>query len=199
MDKELKRVKAVYAEIKKAEEEMENNLKTSILYIVHFKLPIFLSKSDAGVWKATWDPDSIIAATDGSVSNHMQTKWVGSVYFTSPGCSYNPCDYSERSGVIAACAELNCYPIFIEQDIIDDFYRGYVQCVLYPTFNNILEVYDDSFGVSGKNIYERKGYDHAKLNRWYRAFVKVNDIFGQHLVDLAFSNKYMTNIPISNP
>ena len=104
-------------------------------------MPIILSKNDEGVWEFEWDPDSIIAATDGSISVDMHTKWVGTVNYTAKhyGVKYaDPYNPKEREAVTAVLLKHNCIPIWLEPSIVDDFYRGYVKCVLYPIFHNVL-------------------------------------------------------------
>jgi hypothetical protein len=191
-----KRSRAVQAEITKAKHEMELNLKTSSLYIVHFRLPITLNKLSTGKWNVDWDPDSIIAKTDGSISSDMLTTWVGTLHYTYPQDGADPFDPREREGVIAACAEKNCVPIFIEdKSLVDDFYRGYVKCVLYPSFHNVMEVYDDCFTTVSENEYIRIGYDDEKLDRWFRAYVKVNEAFADTLLSLSTASLLATKNP----
>jgi hypothetical protein len=84
------------------------------LYLVCFHLPIKVSRGQAGVFDVEW-AESLIAKSEGSVSNSMKTYWIGTV--SVPGEPLTP---TEISTLTTKLKQMNCIPVFLDPQVHND-------------------------------------------------------------------------------
>jgi len=108
--------------------------KKQRIFFVCFHLPVILRKDPLSLkWSAVWG-ESLLAPGKGSsiVQNH-ETYWVGTV----SSSNYPIATDDDRDTIRAILADMNCYPIFLGKNTIDNHYLGMCKQVLWPAFHNI--------------------------------------------------------------
>src|SRR4051812_45753208 len=60
------------------------------------------------------------------------TKWIG-----WPGIASDALTASERAKITRELRKHHCYPVFLTQSQIDDYYNGYSNSVVWPLFHNL--------------------------------------------------------------
>src|SRR5688500_1666520 len=67
-----------------------------------------------------------------SYANKPSNRWVG-----WPGIDSDELTASERKQITRELAKHNCIPVFLTQKLIDEFYNGYSNSILWPLFHNL--------------------------------------------------------------
>ncbi len=155
------------------------------IFFVCFHLPVVLSFDDQNnEWNATW-AESLLAATEGSrIVRDYDTHWIGTV-----DCKTHPITtQEERDAVSELLAEMDCTPLFVDKDVHDAHYLGMCKQVLWPAFHNV-DLVDlkssASIGIKGNSHGNRDSnssdWDQSRLESWWEAYTKVNEMFGERL------------------
>ncbi|HEY5442829.1 MAG TPA: bifunctional alpha,alpha-trehalose-phosphate synthase (UDP-forming)/trehalose-phosphatase [Candidatus Saccharimonadales bacterium] len=137
----------------------------SQVIIVSNRLPISVKKEDGQL--VFYRSAGGLATGLSAYVNDRQSRWIG-----WPGIASDELSAKDRDNVVAELAKHNCYPIFLSQRQIDDFYNGYSNAVLWPLFHNL----------------SRQTVAAAKRQRWWRAYREVNHQYVQAVVNLAEKN-----------
>jgi trehalose 6-phosphate synthase/phosphatase len=90
--------------------------------------------------------------------------WIG-----WPGIASEELTNDEKQQVVAELAKHNCRPVFLNKRQVEDFYNGYSNSVLWPTFHNM----------------RRQTKDAATLKRWWQSYRSVNQQFAQAALNVA--------------
>lgn len=147
--------------------------KKQRIFFVCYHLPVIVSKTEDGVWNACW-AESLLARTEGSsLFAHYNAHWIGTVTTNPPiGTSTQ-----ERLDVMAVLAQMNCTPIFLEEDVQEAHYLGMCKQVLWPAFHNIdlLDLSTSGY-LSPSN---KSDWDQSRLDAWWKAYQLVNRTFAQ--------------------
>jgi trehalose 6-phosphate synthase/phosphatase len=130
--------------------------------IVSNRLPISVKKENA---ELVFSPSLGGLATGlSSYVNDPGNTWIG-----WPGIASDELNEADKQLIATKLAEHNCYPVFLSQKQIDNFYNGYSNSVLWPAFHNL----------------PSKRVDSARLDSWWQAYRKVNQHFVDAVVNLA--------------
>lgn len=134
--------------------------------IVSYFLPVILSKSkDGKTWTATWDGENLL-----SLQMDLRLTWIGSIRFANA-----PIPIEDEEAVSAALAELNCYPVFINQNMHFQFYDIFCKKNLWPIMHHIADVY----GPLNQNDIGAK----AQQNLWF-VYSTVHKLFREKVLEV---------------
>jgi trehalose 6-phosphate synthase/phosphatase len=132
----------------------------SQVIIVSNRLPVSVKKEGG---KLNFYPSLGGLATGlASYANDKRNTWIG-----WPGIASDQLTQAEREEIVDELAQHNCRPVFLKQKQIDDFYNGYSNAVLWPTFHGL-----------------RVG---AIKKQWWEAYRKVNSEFAEAALSLSES------------
>lgn len=132
--------------------------------IVSNRLPISVKKKNAKL-VFTQSLGGIATGLSSYVEDPGNT-WIG-----WPGIASDELSESEKQLIAKELATHNCYPVFLSQKQIDNFYNGYSNSVLWPLFHNL----------------PTKTFSSERLDPWWQAYRKVNQQFSEVVVNLANS------------
>ncbi len=107
--------------------------KSDAIIMVSYFLPVILSRTNTGRWSATWDKEALLSCLQLDVSRVV---WVGSVRYGNA-----PIPVEEEDAVSSVLAELNCFPIFINQTMHYKFYDGFCKKTLWLVLHHVADVY----------------------------------------------------------
>jgi trehalose 6-phosphate synthase/phosphatase len=94
----------------------------------------------------------------------------GSQWIGWPGIASDELTAEDKQIIVDELSKHNCYPVFLSQRQIDDFYNGYSNTVLWPLFHNLAR---------------RAPPNAASRQRWWRAYRAVNQQYTQAVLNLA--------------
>lgn len=127
--------------------------------IVSNRLPISVKKVDG-----TLEYSASIGGLATGLSSYVQNrrnKWIG-----WPGIASDELNEADKTAIASELAKNNCYPVFLTQRQIDEFYNGYSNRILWPLFHNL-----------PPNLENR--------DREWRAYREVNKLFAEVVLSLA--------------
>jgi trehalose 6-phosphate synthase/phosphatase len=137
----------------------------SQVIIVSNRLP-FTVKKEAGQLK--FYPSAGGPATGlSSYVADSRNKWIG-----WPGIASDELTAGDRETIADELAKRNCYPIFLNQRQVEDFYNSYSNKVLWPLFHN---------------LPVRSVADEVR-QRWWQTYREVNKRYVDAALDLAETN-----------
>ena len=140
---------------------------TSSIVIVSNRLPISVKKSGSGL--EFYPSVGGLATGLAAYVNDKRNKWIG-----WPGIPSDKLTKAEREEIAITLRKSNCYPVFLTQKQLDDFYNGYSNSILWPAFHD-LPVREESMEMH---------------DTWRKSYKAVNAAFAS--VVLALSNKEST-------
>lgn len=144
------------------------------LFLVCYHLPVKLSKSSAdGSWSATWNRDSLISRSEGSIAESMRVRWVGCVTHQARD-DLEDLSADDKREISAVLAKMDCIPVFIDRELAADHYQGYCKSKLWPMFHNvdILDIYTSVWDRS-EVIQWKEDQNNGK---WWDAYQQVNQL-----------------------
>ena len=122
--------------------------------VVSYFLPVIVRKSDAGVWSAIRDEENILSLRLITVLRGVHAH---------PGGV--PTDEEDQAAQILI--KMNCYPVFVKNDMKIKFYDNYCKRRLWPILHQTVDVY------STRNDQE----DRKEENDCWFAFTTVTRLF----------------------
>jgi trehalose 6-phosphate synthase/phosphatase len=130
--------------------------------IVSNRLPVSVKKVDG---KLEFYPSVGGLATGlSSYVTSRRNRWIG-----WPGIPNEDLNDAERRKISRELAKYHCYPIFLTQKQLDDFYSGYSNSVLWPILHNL----------------PLDPQSQATHNRQYKAYREVNHLFAKMTDELS--------------
>lgn len=110
------------------EPEARQRQKKDRVIIVNFRLPLKLTKNEAGKWIVKWNNLSDVIANFRYLEDKYTFTWVG-----WPGVDASSSDeWDEIENVLA---RHNCVPVKLDKTVRENFYRGYCKSILWPLFH----------------------------------------------------------------
>jgi trehalose 6-phosphate synthase/phosphatase len=130
--------------------------------IVSNRLPISVKKTDG---KLEFYPSVGGLATGlSSYVRDKRNKWIG-----WPGIASEQINEKERQEITDELMKHNCYPVFLKQKQLDDYYNGYSNTILWPLFHDLPA-------------------DLSDHDRFWKAYKSVNTAFGDVVLALSEPN-----------
>jgi trehalose 6-phosphate synthase/phosphatase len=102
----------------------------SPLVIVSNRLPISVKRSDGGL--ELYPSVGGLATGLATYVSDRRNKWIG-----WPGIASDSLTEKERQFIAVELRKQNCYPVFLKQKQLDDFYNGYSNTILWPLFHDL--------------------------------------------------------------
>lgn len=119
--------------------------------IVSNRLPVSVKRVDG---RLEYYPSVGGLATGlSSYANNKKNKWIG-----WPGIPSDDLSEQDRVEITHELKKHNCYPVFLTQKQLDDFYNGFSNSVLWPAFHEL-------------------DYSDDIPTKWWEAYKRVNAIF----------------------
>src|SRR5882757_2821066 len=134
------------------------------LIIVSNRLPVSVKKVDGEL--EFYPSIGGLATGLASYASDSRNKWIG-----WPGIASDELTEKDRSRIAEELEEKNCYPVFLTQKQLDEYYNGYSNSVLWPLFH------DNPIGEAAKD-------DTSKL---WKAYQRVNFAFAEVVLALSQS------------
>ena len=105
------------------------------LYLVCYHLPVSISRSNdpTVMFEVNWT-DSILAKSENSVAQSLETLWIGTPQLDSIVPSITE---SERKVLTEILKKINCIPVYIEHSVAIGHYQGFCKQILWPLFHNV--------------------------------------------------------------
>lgn len=119
------------------------------LIIASTRLPVSVSKRDGKLHFSQSTGGLATGVT--TVSRSRNSMWVG-----WPGISSQELTAQDKSDIIIELEKYNCYPVFLSDQEVDEFYAGYCNATLWPLlhyFTGMAE-YDGRYWSSYKKVNE---------------------------------------------
>lgn len=98
------------------------------LVIISTRLPVSVSKVDGKLMFSA--SSGGLATAVGSVSDPKKSLWIG-----WPGIASDNLTVTEQKRIQTELKKRGCYPVFLTQQQIDDYYLGYCNATLWPLFH----------------------------------------------------------------
>ena len=151
-------------------ESSSMNTKDHVIIVSYF-LPVLLSKVD-GKWIATWNKENILALQSGTQITD-KISWVGTIRWNGA-----PIPVEEEMAVSQLLASMNCYPVFVNQIMHQQFYEIFCKHHLWLLLHQIADVYGPlSQSDIGAKVQQELWFAYSTVNRLFRD--KVVEVY-QH-------------------
>lgn len=181
-----------YASIKRRGSELEGNVwmnlaaRNSRLLIVCYHLPVSIKRTqnEDRPFEVTW-AESLIAKTNGSVAAHVPTFWFGTV-----SVSIKDVTDAEKAALTNLLWEMNCIPVFLDDDEEMKAYAGFCKTIMWPVFHNVdqLDQIHAAWNLppDDSSAKEREGTVVLEWNKqekaYHEAYKRVNGVFAETLL-----------------
>lgn len=141
-----------------------SNSSPSIV-IVSNRLPISIKKTDKGL--EFYPSVGGLATGLAAYVNDKRNKWIG-----WPGIPSDNLTKSEREQIAVELRKSNCYPVFLTQKQLDDYYNGYSNSILWPAFHDL--------------PVRAEALEHH--DKWWKSYRSVNSAFAGVVLALSDNN-----------
>jgi hypothetical protein len=146
---------------------IDSNLdSTDGVIIVAYFLPVNLTRSSSGQWSASWDKENLL-----SLTLDARATYVGSVRYHGA-----PIPIDEEENVTIALLNMNCHPIFINQQTHYQFYDIFCKQSLWLQLHHVTNIYGPlkqaEIGAKGQ---QDLWFTYSTVNRIFRD--KVVEVF----------------------
>lgn len=98
--------------------------------IVSNRLPVSVKRTDGGL--EFYQSVGGLATGLSSYVNDKKNKWIG-----WPGIAADDLTEEEKQTIAHTLAKSNCYPVFLTQKQLDDYYNGFANTILWPLLHNL--------------------------------------------------------------
>lgn len=207
-DSELKlfeQMKSLTKRMSEAEdlELLKSATSQTRLFLVCYHLPVIVKRTNnpSEPFDVAW-AESLIAKSGTSISDSMKTIWVGTV-----SVSLSNLESFEKDYLVDVLKNMDCIPVFLDDDVAAQAYYGFCKTVLWPIFHNVDQLdqihsawnlqseYQSGKG-NGPTVVEQTTNSTEKptenrVLEWnkqeegfYSAFTQVNSIFAKTLQGL---------------
>lgn len=107
------------------------------LFIVSNHLPVVIKRLDSEIdaqlqFEVSW-AESMLAKTENSMADSVETYWVGTV----PSIDHASLTPVEKDALTAKLGELHCLPIYLDKVMAQGHYNGFCKQVMWPLFHNV--------------------------------------------------------------
>lgn len=154
----------------------------STLFLVCYHLPVKLCKSPQdGTWTASWNADSLISRSEGSIAEAMKVRWVGCVTHQARG-DLKDLSVEDKRDITEVLAKMDCIPVFIDSEMANNHYQGYCKSKLWPMFHNvdILDIYSAVWDSSEACEWKEE----RNNGKWWDAYQAVNLLLASRVGEL---------------
>lgn len=127
-------------------------MKTYKFIIVSNRLPVSVSKNDAGELVFTPSSGGLATAMSSIEGHTAQHLWVG-----WPGIASDDVTAADKKMIIQKLAQYGCYPVFLTANEVNLFYEGYSNETIWPLFHYFKRIaqYKSEYWEGYKQVHER--------------------------------------------
>jgi len=151
------------------------------LILVCYHLPVILSHDEAtDEWSAKFN-ESLIARSEDSVAGDIETKWIGTVQIGDEASD------ETKQKVTEVLSQMNCFPIFVTSQMIEQAYIGYCKGILWPSFHNvdILDLTNSAWAPESDKDCPELTWDRSSTQNLFSAYKELNQRFANEVFNLS--------------
>jgi len=149
-------------------EKLQNKNKRQKIIVVANRLPTKPVKDADGNWHFERCSGGLVSCL-ASIQEKFDMVWLG-----WPGAEFKAEDQEE---VAKQAMKKGCYPVFLSQDLINEYYNGFANNVLWPLFHYIMPPFD-------------KGVNECSTGQW-EAYKKANEAFTEAILQVYEDDDYV--------
>jgi len=154
----------------KAHLQHKHNHRRQKILVVANRLPTTPHVDSEGNWHFERASGGLVSCLSGLTSrSSFDMVWIG-----WPGKEI-PEEHKEI--VLAESIKQNCYPVFLPQEIINEYYNGFANNILWPLFHYIMPPFD-------------KGVNECSTGQW-EAYKKANELFVEAILQVYEDDDYV--------
>ncbi|GMI64558.1 trehalose-6-phosphate synthase, TREHALOSE-6-PHOSPHATE SYNTHASE 1 [Hibiscus trionum] len=154
------------------------------LLVVANRLPVSAVRRDDGSWHLNVSAGGLVSALLGV--KEFETKWIGWA-----GVAVS--DEIGRKELTEALAAKRCVPVFLDEEIVQQYYNGYCNNILWPLFHYLGLPQEDRLATT--RSFQSQFDAYKKANRLFANAVKEQyeegDVVWCHDYHLMFLPKYL--------
>lgn len=136
--------------------------------VVANRLPTSVSKNEAGDWTFNRCSGGLVSCLAG-IQQRFDMVWIG-----WPGADVPE---EDKDMVCAEAMKQGCYPVFLSQELISEYYNGFANNVLWPLFHYIMPPFD-------------KGVNECSTGQWC-AYQQANQRFVDAILEVYEDDDYV--------
>jgi len=152
----------------KAQLQHKHAARRQKILIVANRLPTKPCRDSEGKWSFERCSGGLVSCLAG-IQAKFDMVWLG-----WPGAEFSD---PEKETVAFEATKQNCYPVFLPQDLINDYYNGFANNVLWPLFHYIMPPFD-------------KGVNECSTSQW-EAYKKANELFVEAILQVYEDDDYV--------
>jgi trehalose 6-phosphate synthase/phosphatase len=101
------------------------------LFLVCYHLPVVITRSsnEEKPFEIEW-AESLLARSKGSISTSIKTMWIGTI-------SIRDLTPNEKAVVTMLLRNMDCIPVFLDDEVAAAAYHGFCKKVMWPVFHNV--------------------------------------------------------------
>jgi len=129
-------------------------------------------------WIVTWNTDNFCSKTEDSVANDHDTTWIGAIThnvllpsFSGDSRRLNNLSEADRVSLRQVLDEMNCIPIFLEEDTALKGYLGFCKRIAWPTFHNASWDLQSDWDQTTQGTYSDVWRSYQTINAVFSAVV----------------------------
>lgn len=157
-----------FEETIKAQLQHKHAQRRQKILVVANRLPTKPIRDSSGNWTFERCSGGLVSCLAG-IQAKFDMVWLG-----WPGAEFPEAD---RELITAEASKQNCYPVFLTQDLINDYYNGFANNVLWPLFHYIMPPFD-------------KGVNECSTVQW-EAYKKANELFVEAILQVYEDDDYV--------
>ncbi|CAK9053744.1 unnamed protein product, partial [Durusdinium trenchii] len=152
----------------KAQLQTKHSHRRQKVLVVANRLPTKPKRDADGNWTFERCSGGLVSCLAG-IRAKFDMVWLG-----WPGADFNDV---EKDIVANEAMKQGCYPVFLRQNLIDEYYNGFANNVLWPLFHYIMPPFD-------------KGVNECSTGQW-EAYRKANEIFTEAILSVYEDDDYV--------
>lgn len=138
------------------------------ILVVANRLPTKPKRDEEGNWIFERCSGGLVSCLSG-IQGSFDMVWLG-----WPGVEVAP---EDEDFVSSEAMKQNCFPVFLKSEIINDYYNGFANNVLWPLFHYIMPPFD-------------KGVNECSARQW-EAYKKANELFTDAILQVYEDDDYV--------
>ncbi|XP_012091863.1 alpha,alpha-trehalose-phosphate synthase [UDP-forming] 1 isoform X2 [Jatropha curcas] len=154
------------------------------LLVVANRLPVSAVRRDEDSWQLEMSVGGLVSALVGV--KEFDARWIGWAGVNVP-------DKIGQKALTAALAEKRCIPVFLDEDIVHQYYNGYCNNILWPLFHYLALPQEDRLATT--RSFQSQFNAYKKANQMFADVVNEHyeegDIVWCHDYHLMFLPKYL--------
>ncbi|XP_050368921.1 alpha,alpha-trehalose-phosphate synthase [UDP-forming] 1-like [Argentina anserina] len=165
------------------EKQEGGRLHRQRLMVVANRLPVSAVREGEDSWSLEISPGGLVSALSGV--NDIEARWIGWAGVNVPD------DIGQKS-LTKALAEKKCIPVFLDEELVHQYYNGFCNNILWPLFHYLGFPQEDR---TSTRSFQSQFSAYRKANQMFADVVKAHyeegDVVWCHDYHLMFLPKYL--------